>query len=133
MLKKEINFFSGTGNSYGLAKLAIFEKISLFLFESDINVGISNGPHRPHFRIAFFTSYNFFFGCLYRRFEKNGQKNYLLTSTHDFLMSKTQRSIFLDGFLWFLAKVVKRKVVAHIATDIFIYSMTYFSWKKLVL
>ena len=62
----ELNFFDQKKNSYGLVKLAIFGKFSLFLYDLYIYVGISYRPHQPHFRIAFFTSYNFFFGCLDR-------------------------------------------------------------------
>ena len=133
MLKKEINFFSSLRNSYDLAKLAIFWKFSLFLYDLDFYVGISYRPHRPHFRLAFFTSYNFFFGCLYRWFEKVGQKIHSLTSPPKFSTSKNQRSMFLIQLRFFPYMVVKRKVVAHITSNIFIYKMTYFSWKKLVI
>ena len=120
-------------DSYDLAKLAIFRKFSLFLFDLDVYVEINYRPHRPHFRIAFFMSYNFFFRYLYRRFEKVDQKNGFLTSTHDFLRSKCQRSIFSAGFLFFASMLVKSKVVAQITTNIFIYWMTRFLWKNLVL
>ena len=75
MLKKEINFFGGIWNSYGLAKLAIFWKFSTFLFDLDFYVEVRYRHYRPHFRIARFTSYNFYFGCLNRWVEKVGQKN----------------------------------------------------------
>ena len=78
--------------------MAKFLKFSTFLFESDIDVEISYRPHQPHFRIAFFTSYNFFFGCQYQRLEKVGQKNCFLTSTTDFLVTKCQRLMFLTIF-----------------------------------
>ena len=133
MLKKEINFFGCHGNSYDLAKLAIFWKFSLFLYDLKVHVKISYRPQRPHFRIARFTSYNFFYGCLDRWVEKVGQKNCFLTSTHDFLRSKCQRSTFSAGFLLFLSMVIKNEVVAHKTSNIFIYLMTYFSWKNMVL
>jgi len=133
MLKKEINFFSSLRNSYDLAKLAIFWKFSTFLFDLDLYVEISYRPHQPHFRIAFFTSYNFFFGCLYWWFEKFSQKIHSLTSYVKFLTSKSQRSIFWYGFLLFSTTVVKIKVVAHETRNIFIYWSTPLLWKNLVI
>ena len=123
----ELNFFGQKKNSYGLAKLAIFEKFSTFLFDLNIYVEIGYRPHRPHFRIAFFTSYNFFFGCLCRWFEKLDQNAHSLTSPTIFRRSKIQRSIFLTQFSFFPYRVVKSKVLAHITSNIFIYWLTYFS------
>ena len=133
MLKKEINFFSSLRKSYDLTKLAIFWKFSTFLFDLDLYVEISYRPHQPHFRIAFFTSYNFFFGCLGRWFEKVGQIVRSLTSSTIFRMIKNQRLMFLIQFLLFSSKVVKKKVVAHKTRNIFLYWVTHIWWKNLVL
>ena len=102
-------------------KLALKLKIFDFLFDLEVLVEINYRPHRPHFRIAFFTSYNFFFRCMYRWCEKVGQKIHSLTSTHDFLSSKNQRSMFLTRFPLFSSMMIKKKVVAHIMSNIFIY------------
>ena len=120
-------------NSYGLWKMAIFWKFSLFLFDLNIYVGINYRPHQPQFRIAFFTSYNFFFGCLGRWFEKVGQNYCFLTSTTIFRRSKNRRLMFLTRFSLFSSNVVKIKVIAHGTRDILTFWSIHFTWKILAL
>ena len=115
----ELNFFGQKKNSYGLAKLAIFEKFSTFLLDLKNYVEINYWPDRPHFRMAFFTSYNFFFGCLDRWFEKVGQIDRSLTSPTIFRRRKNQRLMFLVSMLFFPSQTPKVKVFAHRTSNIF--------------
>ena len=132
-LMKTKNFFALQNNSYGLSKLAKFSHFSNFLFDLQRHIDIRSRHDRPHFRIARNLSYNFFFGCLYRRFEKYGRKNCFLTSSPKFLWRWPERSIFSHRFTKFPSNMVKSKVIAHKASNIFPYQMTHFSWKILVM